>query len=219
MKLTKDQVPLFWKLWAKACRAQGWTKGEGLNSAAIDVMRKELLARCGFKSLKDVDPRDGFSMVKRELLKLDDRLQGAMEEVKPQIETARTSRWFIEHDLIPCLALYVDAWDYVSKVATDKFRWRTRDAMHRPITLDDLTEDPIVREVRGELKEIPSQLEQLKFTLSARLNGKAGLRNKAGHSVHQMRTLAGLECRCAVCRKSLLRTVSQPVGAGPEAVE
>lgn len=200
MKLSKDQVPLFWSLWAKACRAQGWTKAHGLNSAAIDAKRKEFLARCGFSSLTEVDPRDGFSLVKRELLKLADHLAGALEEVQPQIESGRTARWFIEHDLMPCLALYVeDAAAYVAAIATDKFRWRTRDGMARPITLDDLDDVPVIRTVRGELRESPSQLEQLKMTLAGRLSGKDGLRAKAGHSVHDMRTKAGLKCRCKAC--------------------
>lgn len=228
MKLSKDQVPLFWKLWAKACRAQGWTKAAGLTTAAIDAKRKELLARCGFQSLKDVDPRDGFSLLKRELLKLDDQLQGAREEVQSEIESGRKARWFIEHDLMPCLALYVeDAAAYVEAVATDKFRWKTRDAMQRRITLDDLTDDPIVREVRGELKESASQLEQLKFTLARCLSRKekrdetgrviqeAGLRNKAGDSIHDMRTKAGLHCGCARCcrERDTVQINSIPVAA------
>jgi hypothetical protein len=215
MKITTDQQSLFWKLWTKACRNQGWTRQQGLSAAAIDAKRKEMLARCGFRSLKDVDPQGGFSLVKRELLKFDDQLQGAKEEIDPHIETGRTSRWFIEHDLIPCLALYVDdAWAYVSKIATDKFRWRTRDGMQRQITLDDLDDNPVVREVRGKLQEFPSQLEQLKFTLSGRLNGKDGFRKQAGDSIHDMRTKAGLPCRCARCCRSATIPAEAVAAAG-----
>ncbi len=101
---------------------------------------------------------------------------------------------------MPCLALYVeDAAAYVSAVATDKFRWRTRDGMSRQLTLDDLDDVPVIRTVRGELREFPSQLEQLKMTLAGRIGGKDGFRAKAGHSVHDMRTKAGLKCRCKAC--------------------
>jgi len=216
MKLSADQVPLFWRLWAKACKANHWDKAHGFTAAMIDAKRKELLARCGFKSLTEVDPHAGFSRVKRELLKEAGSLQGGLEEVKPAIETARTARWFIENDLMPCLALYVDdVTAYVSEIAADKFRWRTRDAMQRRITLDDLSDEPVIREVRGELKEFSSQLEQLKFTLSGRLNGKDGFRAKAGHSVHDMRTLADLPCRCARCRKPAVIVLAD----GPEVAE
>jgi hypothetical protein len=216
MKLSAEQVPLFWKLWSKACKANRWNKAGGMSAAEVDAQRKELLARCGFKSLKEVDPHAGFSRVKRELLMLDDQLQGAKEEIDPHIETSRTSRWFIEHDLIPCLALYVEDVDaYVVKVATDKFRWRTRDAMERQITLDDLSDEPVFREVRGKLQEFPSQLEQLKFTLSGRLNGKDGFRKQSGHSVHDMRTKAGLPCRCARCSRSAV-VVAQEAVEEPE---
>jgi hypothetical protein len=232
MKLSADQVPLFWRLWKEVCISNHWTKANGYTPKMIDAKRKELLARCGFKSLTEVDPLAGFSRVKRELLKEAANLEGGREEVDPHIESGRTSRWFIEHDLIPCIALYVDdAWAYVSRIATDKFRWRTRDEMQRPITLDDLTDHPIVREVRGELKEFPSQLEQLKYTLARCLSRKekkdadgrviqeAGLRNKAGHSIHDMRTLAGLKCRCARCSKPAkvaLATVKAYGIEGPE---
>src|SRR5690349_10725769 len=129
MKLSKDQVPLFWKLWAKACRAQQWDKAHGLNSVAVDSKRKEFLAglarfvcsscngvfheggkheppasgncncggrlqRAGFGSLTEVDPWEDFSLVKRELLKLDDQIQGALEQTKKTIETGRKGRWF-----------------------------------------------------------------------------------------------------------------------------
>lgn len=202
MLLSKDQVNLFWRLWAKACKAQSWDREHGLNSAAVDARRKAFLKDCGFESLTLVDQIDGFSKVKRELLKLDVQIQGAREEVQPEIERSRKARWFIEHDLVPCLALYVeDAWAYVYAVAEDKFRWWKKERPTRQLTLDDLSDDPIIRTIRGELRESPSELEQLKMTLAGRLSGKDGLRNQAGHSVHAMRTAAGLDCYCKRCRE------------------
>lgn len=201
MLLTGPQIKLFWRLWAKACAAQGWDRRHGLNSSAVDARRREFLGRCGFTSLTQVDPHAGFSLVRRELLKLDSRLAGALEDVQPEIESGRKTRWFIEHDLVPCLALYLpDPIAYVLAVAQDKFRWWKTDRPARQITLEDISDDPVIRVVHGAMREFPSQLEQLKMTLAARLNGKGGFRSKAGHSVHDMRTKAGLPCSCAACR-------------------
>ena len=36
--------------------------------------------------------------------------------------------------------------------------------------------------------------------LSDLLNGKSGLRAAAGHTIHDMRTLAGLACDCKECQ-------------------
>lgn len=199
MKLTEDQVPLFWALWKEVCEASHWTPAHGYSKAQTEAKRKELLARCGFKSLKDVDPRDGFSLVKRELLKEAARLQGAKEEVDPTIERARTLRWVLEHELARCLALYHPApMEFILEIAADKTRWRTREGMGRPITLDDLDATPTFREVKGNQREGESQLDQLVMTVSARLNE---MRNAAGDTGHEMCMKAGVRCKCAKCRK------------------
>lgn len=216
MLLTKDQVNLFWKLWAKACKAQGWDRFHGLNSAAVDAKRKEFLARCGFTSLTKVDTRHGFSLVKRELLKLDDQLQGGIEEVKPTIETARTGRWFIEHDLFPCIALYANVEEVLAGLSNDfKFTWKMGLGRGEPFTLDELTDDPVIKMVKGEPREFPSQVKQLLMTLSAMLNGKDGLRAQAGHSVHTMRTMAGLDCQSAECTQPTVRVVTSAPTSEP----
>jgi hypothetical protein len=192
MNLTSAQQQLFWKLWAKAARAQGWDKEHGMNSAAIDAKRKAFLRDLGFNSLTEVDTRDGFSRVKRALLAMDDQIQGPLEEIQPEIESHRVNSWFIKHDLVPCLKLYLkDPWAYIEEVARDKFRGLVR--------LADLSDKPIVRLVDGAPQEFPSQIQQLIMTLSARLNGATGLRAKAGHTVHDMRILAGLPCKCSRC--------------------
>ena len=194
MKLNAAQLSLFWRLWAAACRAQGWDAEHGLNSAAVNARRKEFLASLGFTSLTEVDRCDGFSLVKRELLKLDDRISGAMEEVNPQLETARKTRWFIEHDLLPCIALYADVEGVFETLADDeRFCWRMGLPRRARIVLDDLTGDPVFHSVRGALREFPSQLEQLRFALARVLNGKGGLRAQAGESLAQMRHKAGVD--------------------------
>jgi hypothetical protein len=66
MKLSTEQVSLFWREWPKACKAMGWTKANGMSAAEIDLKRKEFLLRCGFDSLTKVDRVDGFTKVKNE---------------------------------------------------------------------------------------------------------------------------------------------------------
>src|SRR5579862_7122912 len=68
MLLSEDQVKKFWRLWPQACRANGWTKENGLSAAQIDAKRKEVLLDCGFTSLTLVDRKDGFTKVKNRLL-------------------------------------------------------------------------------------------------------------------------------------------------------
>ena len=69
------------------------------------------------------------------------------------------------------------------------------------LTLEDLSDKPQFYRRKGssQLHEGPSQLERLVMRLAALLNGKQGYRNEAGHSLHDMRLAAGLECGCAAC--------------------
>jgi len=116
------------------------------------------------------------------------------------INKARTIRHFILTDLVPCLELYVaDVRGYMMSIMEDKNRWWKIDRPARDITLMDLDAKPVYRHDKktGELKTWPSQLEQLKWTMAARLNT---LRKDSGDTIHDMRLRAGLECTCAVCR-------------------
>ena len=144
--------------------------------------------------MTEVDRGDGFSLVKRELLNLDDRLSGAMEEVNPQVESARKLRWYIARELYPCLALYADLDVVLGALTADcRFCWRIGLPRRARIVLDELTDDPVFRACRGEMREFPSQLEQLRFSLASVLNGKKGLRAQAGDSVAKMRHKAGVD--------------------------
>lgn len=51
----------------------------------------------------------------------------------------------------------------------------------------------------GFLVEPRSQLEQLMMTLARCINGKTGLRAKAGHSMHDMYVAASIPCHCKLC--------------------
>lgn len=201
MKLSEDQVDLFWSLWKKSCIVMRWTRADGMSAKEIDANRKEFLKRCGFSSLTLVDRMDGFTKVKNELLVLQGvSLKAAQETIDPALNRARVLRHHILTDLVPCLELYLeDVRAYMTKIMQDKNRWWKIDRPECDMTLMDLSADKIPGTDRatGEVKEYPSQLEQLQYTLSARLND---LRNQAGDSLHDMRTKAGLECACAKCR-------------------
>ena len=64
MKLSPAQLQKFWDKsdgWPAAVRDQGWTKEEG------ERQRKLMLAKCGFRSLTEVDRTKGFDRVLQEV--------------------------------------------------------------------------------------------------------------------------------------------------------
>jgi bacterioferritin-associated ferredoxin len=127
-----------------------------------------------------------------------------------QVRQQQQPRHRQEHRLAEiqsCLGLYVDdVAGYVARVVADKFGVPVAGAR----TLEDLSDQPRWRRNGdGELIELPSELKQVLMTLWARVNG---LRNQAGHSLHEMRTRAGVPCDCAkICRKAAQVVVT----AGP----
>lgn len=198
MKLAPDQVSLFWRLWPQACRANGWTKERGLSAAEIDANRKAVLLECGFASLTQVDRVDGFTKVKNKLLILIGvSVQAGREDQDTTENRARTHRYIIEREILPCLALYEeDVTAYVATVIAGKSRYYKTDRPTRPPTLSDLDTKPTFKKVKGKWVKGPSQMHQVLMTLSARLNDK---RNAAGDSIHDMKKRAGVPCTCAVC--------------------
>jgi hypothetical protein len=215
MKLSTAQVQRFWREWPKACKAMNWTRDAGLTAAAIDAKRKEFLLRCGFKSLTEVDRVDGFTKVLKELLVLQGTdLSAAREADDSTINQARVLRNTILTELAPCLELYVaDVGGFMTEIMEDKNRWWKIDRPARGMTLLDLDAKPVFRTDRatGELKEFPSQLKQMIYTLSARLNDK---RKEAGDTIHEMKVKANVPCACAICRGT-----RAPISAGdPELV-
>lgn len=50
----------------------------------------------------------------------------------------------------------------------------------------------------GDLRA--DQVHTLRMTIWARVNGADGMRSQAGHSLHEMRTLAHIPCECRICR-------------------
>ena len=201
MKLSDEQVKLFWREWPKSCAAMGWTKARGLSAKEIDAKRKEFLLGCGFDSLTQVDRVAGFTKVKNELLVLQGvSIKAAQETIDPTLNDGRTLRHFILTDQVPCLELYLDdVRGYMTSIMEDKNRWWKIDRPARDITLMDLDAKPVHRWCvkTKQMRDFPSQLEQIKWTLAARINT---LRNAAGETIHQMRTRAKLPCACAVCQ-------------------
>jgi hypothetical protein len=201
MKLSTAQVQRFWREWPKSAKAMGWTKANGMSAEQIDAKRKEFLAGCGFKSLTEVDRIDGFTKVLNELLVLQGAsLQAGMEAEDLTINKARVLRNQILTELVPCLELYVaDVRAYLTAIMEDKNRWWKIDRPACDITLMDLTAQPVRKwDVKSKsMKEWPSQLEQMQYTLAARIQAK---RKEAGDTVHDMRTKAGVTCSCAICQ-------------------
>jgi hypothetical protein len=118
-------------------------------------------------------------------------------------------------EIIPCLELYVaDVREYLVTIMEDKNRWWKIDRPVRDITIMDLDARPVFRRDRKTslTKEFPSQLEQLQYTLSARLNTKrnentlapnyAHLQRPEPFTIHEMKLAAEVPCFCAKCRKA-----------------
>ncbi len=148
MKLSKDQVAFFWRLWGAACRANGWTVEKGLSRADIDAIRKDCLAALGFSSLHQVDRAAGFDAVRAALLMMTDNLSGTIETDHPELGELRRLRWKLAEDIMPRLAASgLHAAEYVAAIVRDKFGLAGLD-------LDRLS---------------AAQLRQLVVTLTARL--------------------------------------------------
>lgn len=183
-------------LWYGACEVQGW------NPDDRDFRLAKLSEIVGRKleSTSDIERVNEFTKVKNELLILQRvHLQAALEGSDTTENRARVLRHQIVTELIPCLELYVeDVRGYITAIMEDKNRWWKIDRPARDITIMDLDAKPIFRTDKGtgQPRQWPSQLEQLQFTLAARLNEK---RKAAGDSIHDMKLKAHLPCACAKC--------------------
>lgn len=222
-----QRVALNAEWWPAACRSQGWkpsdrdlrlrvcawavslenpTQLELLNAINSDQQPKRLV-----ESANDLDSREDIDRVKACMLMLADDVAKTQEVGKPKIGSARRKRDALR-DLIKCIGVYHPRpRAYVAEIINDKFNsWRKYGA---PITIRDLTDDPVfLRDGR----EIPSQLDQLLYTVSACLNGsgkrgrKAGFRVVSGDTLHAMKMKAGVFCDCAECCKRRLSPPTPP---------
>jgi hypothetical protein len=201
MKITPPQRTVIMKLWQGVCKDRGWSSGDRDFRLA---KFSELIGR-KIESSDDIGRIDECTKLLSELkAMLGVSIQAGLEANDQTINRARVLRHQIQNELIPCLALYLDdVRAYVVTIMEDKNRWWKIDRPVRDIGLDDLDAKPIFRTNRenGKLEQWPSMLEQLQYTLSARLNE---LRKRSGDTIHDMRKRAGLECNCARCRRPLV---------------
>jgi hypothetical protein len=191
MKITPAQRTSIMIEWGKVCKDRGWKAGDrDLRLATFS----ELIGR-PITSTDDVGRIDECTKLMKELrAMLGVSVQAAREGDDLTINRARVLRNQIAAEIIPCLEVYVeDVRGYIAAIMEDKNRWWKIDRPARDITIMDLDARPIQRR---DGRMMPSQLEQLQYTLAARLNS---LRNKAGQSIHVMRTLAGVPCNCSKC--------------------
>lgn len=116
MKLAPAQQSLFWRVWARVCEYQGWTRERGLTSEDIDARRRETLARCGFDSLRAVDRGRGFDRVLAELGRLRDNLERTAEVDNSDPGTRRRYLHKLAQD-----AATLGGMHYLLAIARDKF--------------------------------------------------------------------------------------------------
>lgn len=182
--MTRAQHAHYFELWANACAYQGWDR---LSTKDREAKRKEIMADVfgGPKSAKDVNKDKEFGAIKARFLMLAGNVQGGVEDGKAKFDNKRRLLWVIEQKK-KLIALYQDHPDeYLHTVLRERFK-----RFNGLNSIDDLSAE--------RTNEKPSQLEQLIFTLSARIND---MRNDAGHTIHEMNTLARVPCAktCKAC--------------------
>lgn len=187
MKITKAQRWKILELWGKVCQDRGWKVSDrALRLATIGgILQRQLT------TLDDVGRLDECTKVMAELgCMIGDDLRAGLEATDPTRNHKRNWRWLIPNEVLPCLALYPlekpmgldGARQFFKTVMESKTRYRKADRPESDPTLNDFDERTV---------------EQIFWTLSARLNDK---RKAAGHSGHAMCVLAGVRCKCASCR-------------------
>jgi hypothetical protein len=218
---TKQRNSLMIELWPAAARAQGWKVSDRelrlrvltialhgniktLQDFQLAFERFQTSGDEPIASANDIGHGETFTTVKAVLKMLADDVAGTKEVGDPEINKARQKRHVIL-ELIQCLSIYpverpmgIDGAEaYAMAVIKGKFR--------RELSLEELT----IRPFRHEGRVIPSQLDQLLWTLDRRLSDQPpaksrrepGFRIAAGHTDHQMRQLARVRCKptCKEC--------------------
>jgi hypothetical protein len=193
MKISKAQRWKILELWGKVAKDRGWKVSDrALRLATIGgILGREL------PSLDDVERLAECTKVFAELeAMLGVSLRAGLEATQPGRNRKRNFKWLIANEALPCLAVYlpngeVGAYNYLLEVMAGKSRWRKTDRPESDPRLDDFDDRTV---------------EQIFWTLNARLNSK---RKAAGDSGHEMCVKAKIPCRCAACRRS-----NSPAAAG-----
>ena len=213
----RQRITLQADWWPAACRAQGWKPGDrelrlrvcawavSLDNPSqlelLDAIKSDRVPSRQLKSTNDLDNGADVDRVKACLGMLADQMKETSEVGRPEIGRARRLRDVIR-DQIKCLGVYIPKpRAFVAEIINDKFN---RGRRSETLTIRDLTDDPIILR---DGREIPSQLDQLVYTLGACLNGsgklragkrsRLGLRVEAGDTLHEMKMKAGVRCDCA----------------------
>jgi hypothetical protein len=133
----------------------------------------------------------GFDRVLAHVRFLQDNLQGAREVDHPEDGERRRLLWVIREELLPGLAEYVeDAGAYMGAVIRDKFPWRLpvpaegEEVAASPALLEELEARPTLSP-RGDASA-PSELEQLRMTLTQRLSDFRRKGNPRGKRVTRL---------------------------------
>lgn len=217
----KQRITLQADWWPAACRVQGWKVNDrelrirvcawavSLSNPTqhelLEAINSDRQPSRRLMSTNDLDNGADVDRVKSCLGMLADKMKETGEVGRPEIGRARRLRDVIR-DQIKCLGVYLPRpRAFVEEIINDKFNHGARG---RHLTIRDLTDDPIfLRDGR----EIPSQLDQLVYTLGACLNGsgklrgnkrmRLGFRVAAEHSLHEMKIKAGVRCDCTICEK------------------
>jgi hypothetical protein len=198
MTITTAQRWKILQLWSKVCKDRGWKSSDrALRLATIG----KILGR-KLQSTDDVERLAECTKVMAELeAMLGTSLRAGQEATDPGRNRKRNWRWLITHEVLPCLEIYplaapmgrAGAEAYLLEVLVGKSRWRKTDRPASDPTLADFEE---------------RSLEQIFWTLSARLNSK---RKEAGHTGHQMCLAAKIRCKCAACRRAAAAPVLPPL--------
>ena len=210
--ITAPQRITIIRLWSQVCKDRGWKASD---RAARLSKFSEIIGR-PIESTDDIERIDECTKLMKSLkAMLGTDLKAAGESDDLTINKARTIRHFIAAEQIPCLELYLaDVPAYISTIVETKARWWKLDRPTRGMELQDMDAKPIFHKDReGNLKEYPSALEQLRFTLAARINS---LRKKAGHTIHDMRIKAGLQCNCMPCIRARERQANPSLISPPQ---
>lgn len=214
----RQRITLQADWWPSACRVQGWKVNDRelrLRVCAwavslenpnqhdlVEAINSDRTPPRELASTNDLDNGADVDRVKACLGMLADKMKETGEVGHPEIGRARRLRDAIR-DQIKCLGVYIPKpRAFVAEIINDKFN---RAGRLETLTIRDLTDDPIILR---DGREIPSQLDQLVYTLGACLNGsgklrggkrsRLGLRVEAGDTLHEMKIKAGVRCDCAL---------------------
>lgn len=198
MTITDSQRTSIMITWTSVCKDRGWKSGD----RALRLSTFSKLVGRSLASTNDVERIQECTKLMKELqVMLGVSVQAAREADDLSINAARVLRNQILTQLVPCLELYIaDVAAYMAQIMEDKNRWWKIERPTTGMTLMDLN---------------ASQLKQMQFTLSARLNAK---RKAAGQTIHEMKIEAGVHCNCSPCNKARWNEMSAAAQAEAKGV-